>query len=112
MQFLAGPQHVEGNVALVTERFIRATKYPYWNFIYATEIIPDKSCISNQDNGQAYPLFIQGSTGPRGNIRVEVMQFLTEGYGRAITEDEVFYYILAILSTPVFQVRFSDLLSP
>jgi predicted helicase len=110
MQYLAGPQQVEGNVVIVTERFIRSMTAPHWNFIYATELIPDKSCISNQDNSHVYPLFIRTSGVPEANFYPEIIPFLQEHYGRPVSPEDLFYYIIGILGTPLFQARFSDLL--
>jgi hypothetical protein len=101
---------VDGNVVIVTERFIRAMTAPHWNFIYATELIPDKSCISNQDNSHVYPLFIRASGEREANLYPEIIPFLQECYGQPVLPEVLFYYTLAILATPRFQVQFSDLL--
>jgi len=110
MQYLVGEQQIPSNIAIVTERFIRAAKAPQWNFIYATEIVPDKSCISNQDNSHVYPLFFGSVKGRQDNIRKEVVAFLAKEYGTSITSPQVFDYILALLSTLKFQTTFSPLI--
>ena len=110
MQYIDGPLRVEGNLVIVTERFIRAMTAPHWNFIYATELIPDKSCISNQDNSHVYPLFVGGPDGRKVNVIAEVMAFLQRHYVRAVAGEDVFYYALGLLGTPRFQSQFSDLL--
>ncbi len=110
MKYLAGEQQVPGNVAIVTERFIRATKAPQWNFIYATDIVPDKSCISNQDNSHVYPLYFGSVKGQQDNIHKDVLTFLSKAYGIPILPAQVFDYILGLLSTPKFQSTFSPLL--
>ncbi len=110
MKYLVGDQRVPGNVAIVTERFIRAAKAPNWNFIYATTIVADKSCISNQDNSHVYPLYKRSVKGRQDNIRKEVIAFLSTKYIIQITPKQVFDYILGLLSTPKYQTRFSALL--
>ncbi len=110
MNYLVGKQKISGNVALVTERFIRSAKTPYWNFIYATNIVPDKSCISNQDNSHVYPLYYGSVKGHQDNLRKEVVIFLSREYCIPVISTQVFDYILGILSTPRFQEHFTPLL--
>ncbi len=110
MKYLVGTQQVPGNVAIVTERFIRAAKAPQWNFIYATDIVPDKGCISNQDNSHVYPLYYGCIKEKQDNIRNKIIEFLQKEYHITITPLQIFDYIIALLSTPKFQATFSPLL--
>ncbi|MCX6096875.1 MAG: N-6 DNA methylase [Caldiserica bacterium] len=117
---LAGP-----NTALITSRM---TKGEDFHHVQVTEHIAEVICMSpkTSNNGFVFPLYVYGVAGDshsemlasdaerpvlrQPNINSRLMTELTERFGTAITPENIFAYVYAVLESPTYAQRYAEFL--
>lgn len=79
--------------------------------ITMTELVPDLHHYHGR-GGRVYPLWFDAQA-KQPNLRGEVLAALAETYGAAVSPEDVFAYLAAVMAHPAFTARFAaDLVRP
>ncbi|HEY0105939.1 MAG TPA: type ISP restriction/modification enzyme [Rhizomicrobium sp.] len=71
-----------------------------------TGAIPDLHHYNGR-GGRVYPLWSDAAAS-QSNVRAEILALLAKTYGTAVTAEDVFAYIAAVMAHPAFTKRFAD----
>jgi Type ISP C-terminal specificity domain/N-6 DNA Methylase len=75
-------------------------------------LTPDLHHYKGSFGGRTYPLW-RDNAATQSNIRPELLVLLAKAYGAAVTAEDVFAYIAAVMAHPAFTARFAhDLVQP
>jgi len=113
---------LQPNVALVTTKLLSSASF---NHTFVSENIGDKCFISNKgkESNYFFPLYLYPEQ-PKGhlfekeagelkripNFTSEFLQAVKESLGTEPTPEEIFYYIYAILYSPIYRRRYEEFL--
>lgn len=69
-------------------------------------LVPDLHHYNGR-GGRVYPLW-RDAGAAHSNVRPELLSLLAQAYGKAVTPEDVFAYIAAVMAHPAFTKRFAD----
>jgi predicted helicase len=115
----------KGNIVLVTTRQLTSTQF---NHSFVTDKVSDMCFISNKgrESNYFFPLYLYPEK-PVGaihelplqnksqlqrisNFTPAFLQAIKESSGKELTQEEIFYYIYAILYSPTYRKRYEEFL--
>ncbi|MGJ3230534.1 MAG: type ISP restriction/modification enzyme [Oceanicaulis sp.] len=71
-------------------------------------LYPDRHAFRGSYGGYAFPLYDRRPGGPEHNLRPALLEALGVAYGGAVTPEQVFDAMLALLSATSYSVRFAE----
>jgi len=110
---------INENVAIITERIIREGNYRH---TFVTTCIEDKHSIDILGSANIFPLYLYPETDKKDlfsqhesgekkpNIKHELFAELKKNFKKAVTPEEIFYYIYAVLYSNTYRKKYAEFL--